>query len=236
MNTATTNMAMEYFDIEQLDASSIYKLLASTIVPRPIALTVTKSANGALNAAPFSLFNFFSGVPPIICLGMGDHASRLKDSYSNILETGDFVVSLVNAELLPAMNVTAVAFPADVSEIEEANLPLTPCRKVDVPRIATSPVSLECRKWKTIDLDHRNHLLIAHVLAVHVTTAAVENAEKCYIDGSALHLLGRMQSPGWYTHTEDRFHLRTPTFQEWVDQDHHLTEGVGPSLGKAFGS
>ena len=209
---------MSYFDIDALDAKRVYKLLASTVVPRPIAWTVTKDACGRVNAAPFSFFNYFDGVPPVICIGMRNGAEGEKDSLANIRETGDFVVNLVTTELIDAMNVTAVPFPRGTEELHEASLHTVACRKIDLPRIAESPVALECKLWQVVDLGPANHLVIAHVLAVHVDDDAVVDADKCYIDGSKLHMVGRMQSPGWYARTDDRFQLKEMSFGQWEEK------------------
>ena len=52
-------------------------------------------------------------------------------------------------------------------------------------------------------------------LGVHVEDEAVVKAERCYVDTARLRLIGRMESPGSYVRTQDRFRLRTPTLQEW---------------------
>ena len=207
---------MTFFDVAALDEQQAYKLMTSVVVPRPIAWTVTKDAGGCVNAAPFSLFNFFSGSPPVVCIGMGSRGAGPKDSLANIVATKDFVINLVTDALLDAMNTTAVPFPAGCNELEMAGIATLPGNQVAVPRIAESPVALECRLWKVLELDAKNSLVMAHVLAVHVDDAAVVNATKCYIDGSKLHAVGRMQSPGWYTRTHDRFSLPQMSVEQWT--------------------
>jgi flavin reductase (DIM6/NTAB) family NADH-FMN oxidoreductase RutF len=213
---AAKESGMSYFDIDALDAKLVYKLLASVVVPRPIAWTISKDAAGGINCAPFSFFNFFSGMPPVIGIGMGDRAGRPKDTLGNIRATRDFVVNLVTTSLIDAMNTTAVPFPPGVDELGRAGLKTAPCTKVDLPRLADSPVALECRLRQVVDVDATNHIVLAEVLAVHVTDEAVTNAERCYIDGNALHLVGRMQSPGWYTKTDDRFLLKQLSLEQWI--------------------
>ena len=65
-----------HFDLAQLAPSDAYKLLVSTVVPRPIALTTTVDSAGQVNAAPFSFFNAVSSIPPVVVLGIspGDSA------------------------------------------------------------------------------------------------------------------------------------------------------------------
>ena len=208
-----------YFHLPDLDTRKIYKLLASTVVPRPIAWVVTLGADGVPNAAPFSFFNFFSGYPPVICLGMGyREGGDLKDSLYNIKASGEFVVNLVSEELVGEMNTTAVPFAEGVNELEKAGLQTLASTDVAPPRIARSPVALECRMQQVVDIGRTGQLVIAHVVSMHIRDEAVINAEKCYIDTASLKLIGRMESPGWYARTGDRFKLRQLGVEEWTAQ------------------
>src|SRR5712691_10658937 len=86
-----------HFDLAAIPQSDAYKLLVSTVVPRPIALATTLDSAGRVNAAPFSFFNAVSSVPPVVVLGIspGDSAGDgYKDTERNIRETGEFVVNL----------------------------------------------------------------------------------------------------------------------------------------------
>lgn len=204
-----------YFDIDALDLKRSYKLLASTVVPRPIAWVVTVDESGRANAAPFSFFNFFSGHPPTVCLGIGEADGVAKDSLHHIRQNGEFVINLVSEELAQAMNLSATPFARGVSEIELLGLETLPSTKVAVPRIARSPVALECELAQTVPLATSGSIVIAHVRAVHIKDEAVINAERCYIDTPKLDLIGRMESPGWYTRTHDRFKMRQLSVAEW---------------------
>src|SRR5580658_10562512 len=111
------------FDFATIPARERYKLLVSTIVPRPIAWIVSQDLHGQLNAAPFSFFNAFAGDPPVVGIGIGSHdPGRPKDTRRNIRETGQFVVNLVSEENAAAMNATAIEFEHGVNELEQAGL------------------------------------------------------------------------------------------------------------------
>lgn len=210
-------MRLMYFDIDQLTAALSYKLLTATVVPRPIAWVVTADADGTPNAAPFSFFNVFGGHPPAICLGIGQRRQGDKDTLANMRSRGEFVVNLVPEQLVEAMNVTAVDFPAGWNELEHAGLAVAPCEKVSLPRIAQSPVALECRfkEALAVDAGTSGHIVIGQVVAVHVLDEAVVDAARCHVDSSKLKLIGRMQSPGGYVRTRDTFGLRQMDFAEW---------------------
>ena len=123
-----------HFDLARIAQSDAYKLLVSTVVPRPIALATTVDAAGNVNAAPFSFFNAVSSVPPVVVLGIspGDSAGDgWKDTERNIRDTGEFVVNLVDEALAERMNICAVDFPKDIGELEKAEL--HPVASVEVP-------------------------------------------------------------------------------------------------------
>src|SRR4051794_539282 len=97
------------FDFDAISRKDRYKLLISTVVPRPIAWVVTQDAAGVLNAAPFSFFNVLSDDPPLLAIGMNARPSgEAKDTAANIRETRQFVVNLVGHENAEGMNVTAI--------------------------------------------------------------------------------------------------------------------------------
>ncbi|QIL79798.1 flavin reductase family protein [Diaphorobacter sp. HDW4A] len=206
------------FDMETLDLARSYKLLSSTIVPRPIAWVVSQDANGAVNAAPYSLFNFFGGHPPIVCIGMGQPKGRDKDSLANIRATGEFAINMVTASLAQAMNTTAVPFPADVNELEKAGLETAPCTRIKGRRIASSPLALECRLQQIIDVQPSSVIVVAAVQAVHIDDECVKDAGRCHIDSARFAAIGRMESPGWYTRTSDRFVMQQLSVEQWEER------------------
>jgi flavin reductase (DIM6/NTAB) family NADH-FMN oxidoreductase RutF len=73
------------------------------IAPRPIGWVTTMNHTGALNLAPYSYFNAFSSVPPIIGLS----SEGRKDSVSFIEELGEFVWNLSTFALRHQMNETS---------------------------------------------------------------------------------------------------------------------------------
>ncbi len=170
------------FDFKEIPGKECYKLLVSTVTPRPIAWVVSQDAKGLLNAAPFSFFNVFSGDPAVVVIGIGNRKpGHAKDSRANILETGEFVVNLVSESNAEAMNVTGIEFDSSVNELEQAGLTTLPSTRVKPPRIAESPVALECQLMQIIDLGESG-LVLGRVVAMHVRDEFVLDAEKHYID------------------------------------------------------
>jgi flavin reductase (DIM6/NTAB) family NADH-FMN oxidoreductase RutF len=205
------------FDFDALSARNRYKLLVATVVPRPIAWVVSQNAAGHVNAAPFSFFNALSGDPPVVGIGIGPRPDGTpKDSTANIRATGEFVVNLVPDAAAAAMNVTAIEFAPDVSEVIEAGLDMLPSVKVRPPRIAQSPVALECTLLQIVELGPARVLVLGRVLAMHVQDEAVLDAGRCYIDTPKLHLIGRMHGAGWYARTSDLFEMPRIPVEDWT--------------------
>lgn len=126
---------------------SIYPLLNSVVVPRPIAWVSTRSAEGVDNLAPHSFFTISSVVPPVVQFTSVGH----KDSLRNAEATGEFVVCLCSEDMIEQVNLTGTDYPADVSEFDAVGLTREPSRLVAPFRVAESPVALECRLVGTKD-------------------------------------------------------------------------------------
>lgn len=211
---------MMLFDMSKMDPINIYKVLVSTVVPRPIAWVTTLEEDGSLNAAPYSFFNAMSGNPPVICFGIsGRKPGDAKDTGNNIRRTGEFVVNLVSDELAEAMNITAIEFEASVDEFQQAKITPAPSLHVKPPRILESPVSMECRRLVTVEVGVDRSVVMGSVLAIHVRDDCVLDAERFYIDTPKLDLVGRMHGGGWYTRTRDRFEIPRIPVENWKKRD-----------------
>ena len=202
------------FDMRALPLGARYKLLNSTVTPRPIAWVTTVNGAGLVNAAPYSFFNVCGIEPPLVVLGLlKDFRTRaLKDTARNIIETGEFVVNLVSEADAPAMNLSSVDAPAEVSEVDYAGIQTTPSSEVRPPRIATAPVSFECRKVTALDIGTHQTVLIGEVLVTHIQDQFVSDPDKFYLDTPAMGLVGRTHGAGWYVRNSDQFALERPTF------------------------
>jgi len=203
------------FDFSQIPGNECYKLLVSTVTPRPIAWVVSQDSRGVLNAAPFSFFNAFSGNPPVVAIGIGNRKpGQAKDTLANIRDTGEFVVNLVAEWNAEAMNITGIEFDSSVDELAQAGLTPVPSTFVKTPRIAESPVAMECMLMQIVDLGEGG-LVIGRVVAMHVLDEFVLDAEKHYIDTPGMRLIGRMHGRGWYARTSDLFELPRIPVKEW---------------------
>ncbi|MFR9801058.1 flavin reductase family protein [Pseudonocardia sp. RS010] len=135
-------------DPGELGHGRFYKVLTSVVVPRPIAWVATRSAAGVDNLAPHSFFTVSCVDPPMVQFT----SVGRKDSLRNATETGEFVVCLATETMFERVNATGTNFPAEVSEFAAVGLTAEPSATVAPPRVAESPVALECRVHQALEL------------------------------------------------------------------------------------
>jgi flavin reductase (DIM6/NTAB) family NADH-FMN oxidoreductase RutF len=200
------------WDLDKVPTAIAYKLLAATVMPRPIAWVVTMDTQGRVNAAPFSFFNVMGSAPPTVALGMLIDPERgVKDSARNILDTGEFVVNLVPERLVAAANATAVNAPFGVDELALAGIATTPSVHIKPPRITDSPVAFECRSHTTVETGPGQWVMIGQVIAVHIDDRFILDADRAHIDTPALDLVARSYGSD-YVRSHDTFQLVRPTW------------------------
>jgi flavin reductase (DIM6/NTAB) family NADH-FMN oxidoreductase RutF len=145
--------------------------------PRPIGWISTRSASGFDNLAPYSFFNAFNYVPPII----GFASIGYKDTLRNIEETGEFVWNLTTRALAEAMNQSCAAVGPEVSEFALAGLTALASTMVEPPRVAESPVTFECKRTQILQLQGADGvqvdtwLVLGEVVAVHIDQALLKD-------------------------------------------------------------
>lgn len=143
-------------DFDSITEYQRYKLMASLIVPRPIALITTLSETGVVNAAPFSMFNMLGEDPPIVMVSINRlEDGNLKDTARNIARDREFVVHLTDEAMAEKMHRCGDRLPADVSELAHAGLDAAPSQRVAPPRIVQAPVAFECTLFETLETASR---------------------------------------------------------------------------------
>ncbi|MEM9161078.1 MAG: flavin reductase family protein [Verrucomicrobiota bacterium] len=197
-------------DLQTLPQLDRYKLLTSVVVPRPIAWISTVNANGQINAAPFSFFNVFGSKPPLVALGIGNRPDgSLKDTVANIRSTGEFVINMVTETLADQMAQTSYEYAPDEDELARVGLSTAPSSQVSPPRIAESPVHLECRELSTQEIG-QNRLILGQVIHAAIDDAFIDPETKAVLT-EQLHPVGRMHGSAGYTRTNDLFQIPRPS-------------------------
>lgn len=180
--------------------------------PRPIGWISSCDAMGKANLAPYSFFNAFNYIPPIV----GFSSVGRKDSLNNIEQTGEFTWNLVTYPLAESMNQTCAMVAPDVDEFELGNLTKAPSRLIAPPRVAESPVSFECKVTQIIQLKRADQslvpswLVLGEVVAVHIAHHMLK--EGIYDTATAEHVL-RGGGPADYfaIQAESLFRMTRPT-------------------------
>ena len=145
--------------------------------PRPIGWISSHDREGRLNLAPYSFFNAFNYIPPII----GFCSVGRKDSLNNIEQTGEFVWNLATRPLAEQMNQSCAPVAAEVSEFELSGLTATPSSIVSVPRVGETPVAFECKVSQIVQLKRADQalvpswLILGEVVAEHIAEHLLKN-------------------------------------------------------------
>jgi flavin reductase (DIM6/NTAB) family NADH-FMN oxidoreductase RutF len=201
---------MLFYEPHLRDTSLLpYDPFKAAIAPRPIGWVSTLSADGAVNLAPYSFFNAVSGAPPMIAFS----SEGMKDSATFAAQTREFVWNMPTWELREAMNATSAALERSVNEFDHAGLEMAPSRMVEPPRVAASPVALECKVTETLtltDIDGNRtdrHLVIGQVVGVHVDERFVKDG---ILDVTAIRPIARCGYTADYTVLDRLFQMERP--------------------------
>ena len=183
--------------------------LNAIVGPRPIGWISSQDGQGRRNLAPYSFFNAFNYVPPIV----GFASIGAKDTLRNVRETGEFSWNLATRALAERMNQSCAAVPPEVDEFVLAGLTPVASREIAVPRVAESPVSFECRVSQIVQLQGaagntvETWLVLGEVVAVHIAQALLRDG---VYDTAAAHPILRGGGAGDYFELGERFVMRRP--------------------------
>ena len=165
--------------------------ITALVVPRPIGWVSSLAKDGTANLAPYSFFNLVGGQPPFVMFS----SRGIKDSQANILDTGEFVVNMAVAGLKDALNRSSAGVEPDVDEFELTGLEKAPSVNVSVPRVAASPVSLECLFNVVVPLVSKSgvkgdsEIIVGEVVGIHISDQVIVDG---VLDISALQPLARL--------------------------------------------
>ena len=182
------------------------------IAPRPIAWISTLSAAGVVNLAPYSFFNSVAAGPPMVMFASGGREPRrFKDTITNCKETGEFVVNVATWALRLEMVQTSASVPPEVDEMALAGLEVAPSHLVKPPRVAASPINLECTVYQVLDLpchnpNGSNAMVVGEIVGVHIAESVLTEG---YVDPAKLQPLGRLGRDD-YVHVTQVFDLPRP--------------------------
>lgn len=198
-------------DPREMSTRDLYAKMVQVITPRPIAWVSTISSAGIANLAPFSFFTGVGAKPPTVlfCPANADDGQP-KHTLRNVLQTGEFVVNIASYPLAEAMNQSSAQYPEDVNEFAELGLAAADSIKIKPPRVAESPVSLECTLHQAISLaagPGGANIVIGKIVQWHIDDTLFESDGT--ISAERLDTVGRMGGQG-FVRTTDRFEMTRP--------------------------
>lgn len=175
-----------------MDTQTAYRLLCGIVVPRPIAWITSVDANGVVNAAPFSSYNYVAHSPPMLAVNIGSRGGALKDTARNIESGREFVVNVATIHNMELMHQSSAEFAPDESEAKALGIELLSSIHVKPPRIAMSPVQMECRLQQIVKLGKLNTLYIGEVIAFHLSSEVYDGK---HVDSVKMHPVARLGGP-----------------------------------------
>jgi flavin reductase (DIM6/NTAB) family NADH-FMN oxidoreductase RutF len=211
------------FDPTQHSPEQAQSMLSQVVAPRPIAMISTADAGGLVNFAPFSYFMAVTGRPLLVAVSMGLRASdaQEKDTYRNAMRARDFVINITVDAMREDIEASAMELPAGTSELEVVEWMPIRSQRVSSPSLAESPVHLECRVYRVVELGEPGilcshvHLVIGEVVCIVLDESVC--TDDLRVDQGRLAPIGRMGFP-WFTRStpESMFEQTRVPYEEFV--------------------
>jgi flavin reductase (DIM6/NTAB) family NADH-FMN oxidoreductase RutF len=198
-------------DVATANYLDVYHLLVGVVTPRPIAWVTTIDPQGRVNLAPFSFFNAFGANPPVVVFSptLRRDGSK-KDTLRNLEATGEFVLNAAIESLAEKINLSSKELPYGESEVELTGLTLIPSTKVKPPRLAETPVTMECKVLQIVSTGKgpiAGNLVIGEILVMHIADEVLDDKKR--IDPRKLRTIARLGGD-YYCRTTDLFEMKRP--------------------------
>jgi len=182
-------------DPNEIATKDLHQFIVGAVAPRPIAFASTVSADGVQNLAPYSFFNAFSSNPPLLIFSSNRRVSNntTKDTLKNVQDTGEVVINVVSHSIVRQMAVAGVEYGPEVDEFKKAGLTPVPSELVRPPRVAESPVQMECVVEQILPLGESGgagNLIICRIVLMHIAEEVLN--DKGRIDPHKIDLMGRL--------------------------------------------
>lgn len=201
-STSSRSSTRQVVDLAGRTPAQKQGLLSHLIIPRPIAMITTVSADGTVNVAPYSYYMPVCGEPPTIAITIGtlrEATDGPKDTWANIERTGEFVVNVTGGGMADHIEAVAREYPNDVSELDITGWGTTDSQVVAVPSLIDSPANLECRVLEVINRGDPGvrfsgvHIVLAEVVSITVDESILIAPDR--IDPTRVAPVGRMGFP-----------------------------------------
>ncbi|MGJ1433974.1 flavin reductase family protein [Sphingobacterium spiritivorum] len=199
--------------IDPIQQQAIFdNLIKYAIAPRPICFASTVDAAGQVNLSPFSYFNLMSHQPPVCVFSplrrMRDGTT--KHTLENIKEVNEVVINIVNYDMVQQQSLASTEYAKGINEFEKSGFTALPSTHVRPPRVAESPVQLECKVKEIIALSDEpgaGNLVLAEVVCMHIHEDLLDSNNQ--VDQAKLDLVARLGGD-WYCRVTEESLFKVP--------------------------
>lgn len=215
-----------------ISALQLQQVMQTAIAPRPIALASTINAKGEVNLSPFSFFNMFSTVPPVVIISPSTRVrdNTTKHTLENLKEVPELVIGNVNFEMVQQVSLASTEYEKGVNEFIKSGLTMKPADIVKPPLIAESPVNFECKVMEIKSLGNlggAGNLVIAEIVKIHIKDKYLDEAGN--LDQKKLDLVARLGSNFYSRNNESNiFEVPKPLVTKGIGYD-RLPEAIRKS-------
>ena len=198
-------------DVAATNFLDVYHLLVGVVTPRPIAWVTTIDSQSRVNLAPFSFFNAFGANPPVVVFSptLRRDGSK-KDTLRNLEATGEFVLNAAVDALAEKINLSSKELPYGQSEVELTGVTLIPSMKVKPPRLAETPVTVECKVLQIVSTGKgpiAGNLVIGEILVMHIADSVLDDKKR--VDPRKLRTIARLGGD-YYCRSTELFEMKRP--------------------------
>jgi flavin reductase (DIM6/NTAB) family NADH-FMN oxidoreductase RutF len=197
---------------KEVSVPQFHAWLLSAVVPRPIAFASTINKKGEVNLSPFSFFNCFGANPPLLIFSPARRGrdNTTKHTYENVIEVPEVVINVVNYPMVQQASLASTEYPKGVNEFKKAGFTEVPSVMVKPPRVAESPVAMECKVLQVIQTGTggaAGNLVICQVLLMHVKDEVLDGTGS--IDPFKLDAVARLGRE-WYCRVQGDSIFKVP--------------------------
>lgn len=93
--------------------------------------------------------------PPIFIISHAGGIDNAKDSFKNLVESGECVINIVSEHFIEAANATSINAPYGISEWALTGLTPAPCSQVKASRVKEAIFAVECKLMETKEFESR---------------------------------------------------------------------------------
>ena len=206
-----------------ISAMQLQQVMQTAIAPRPIALASTINSEGEINLSPFSFFNMFSTVPPVVIISPSRRVrdNTTKHTLENLKEVPELVIGNVNFEMVQQVSLASTEYEDGVNEFLKSGLTMKPADIVKPPMITESPVNFECKVLEIKSLGNfggAGNLVIAEIVKIHINEKYLD--ENGNLDQKQLDLVARLGSNFYSRNNENNiFEVPKPLIKKGIGYD-----------------